>query len=192
MKLSVSVPDDLWESARSVIEGDSPSGVVQEALRRVTVAHGAEVGYAQPPAMDDELAASLAATRQRLLEEARGLYQAGYHRGIELAGRLDWTQLRLIVGRGIVPASEYLKDQKHRLQTGEWELPPDSKQMIDPDDVLAEYTGGHASNHMDWKPPSETVEGMDRALRDVWEQVRSPTRAATSPPAGSDDTETAT
>lgn len=33
MKLSISVPDSLWETALQVAESDKPSLIIQEALR---------------------------------------------------------------------------------------------------------------------------------------------------------------
>ena len=179
MKFSISVPDELWESARSVVAGDSPSAVVQEALRRLTSEHAGGPSYAETPAMDEELAASLATTRQRLLEEARELYQSGYRSGVELAGRLSWGELSWIVGQGVLEASKSVSQTAYDIHMG-GKLPPSACPMIEPK-LLGEYTGSHAdfTGTVNWTPGRVAIEGMDRALRDVWEHVRTPDGAPT-------------
>lgn len=175
MKFSVSVPDDLWEAARTVIAGDSPSGVVQEALRRVSSEQAGEPSYAEPPAMEGELAASLAATRERLLGEARGLYQAGYRKGVELASRLNWGQLSSIVGQGVVAAAKSIAQQRWDIHSGRVKLPSVAEPVAEAK-LLAEFVGSYAdfTDTVNWTPSPVTVEGMDHALREIWDQVRSP------------------
>lgn len=175
MKLSVSVPDDLWKAARTVIGSDSPSEVVQEALRR---AARAGVGYTAPPALPTELQDTLIRTQERLREEVRGLYEGGYRRGVELASNLTWQQLSWLARLGLVAGAEACRDVATRIaaesRRGASGLPPDARPMIDPA-ALVEDAGRHAdpTHHIDWTPMAETVEGIDRALRDVRDQVRS-------------------
>ncbi|MGH3830078.1 MAG: hypothetical protein ACRDRS_06430 [Pseudonocardiaceae bacterium] len=177
MKFSISVPDELWESARAVITADSPSAVVQEALRRLSSEDVGSPSYAQPPVMEDELAAALAATRERLLEEARSLYQDGYRRGVTLAGELDWWQLSKIVAAGVVAVAKSIAQQGFDVLTGR--IPPEASPWIEAK-LLAKYVGNHAdyTGSVPWTPSPVTVEGMDRALRDVWELVRTPDGAS--------------
>ena len=142
------------------------------------------------PATDPNPTSDNDANRERLLEEARGLYRAGYYRGMKLGGHLSWGQIDFLVKRGIVAASEYLKNQRYRLQTSEWELPKGSKQVIEPEEVLAEYMGAHASQFADWTPSPETTEGMDCALRDLRNQVRSAVSTTAILSVSADDAET--
>lgn len=198
MKFSISVPDQLWESAGTVIAGDSPSAVVQEALRRVSSGHTSERSYAEPPAIEDELAAAVAATRERLLKEVRGLYQAGFRQGLELAGRLDWRQLSQIVARGVVADAQSNARQEWDTLNGGGpvDVSPTAQPCSDYSRLLATYVGSHAdftggalTGGHEWTPDPVTVEGMDRAMRDMWEQVRShPPAAASAPPPGNGTT----
>lgn len=175
MKFSISVPDELWESARAVIMADSPSAVVQEALRRLSSDNAGGPGYAQPPVMDDELADALAIARARLLEEARSLYQDGYRRGVKLAGELNWGQLRQIVERGVVAAAKSIAQQDYDVMTGRIELPPGARPWIEAK-LLAKYVGSYAdlTGSVNLTPSSVSIEGMDRALRDVWDHLHTP------------------
>ncbi|HJT04988.1 MAG TPA: hypothetical protein VJ757_15375, partial [Pseudonocardiaceae bacterium] len=136
--------------------------------------------YAQAPAMGDELGAVLAATRERLRGEARSLYQDGYRHGVKLAGQLTWSQLSWIVGiRGVVAAAKAAKQCQFDVMAGR--LPDGARPVIEPD-ILADYVGRHADEGLDWAPSSVTLEGMDRALQDVWDHVHSPDGAVAPQP----------
>ena len=106
MKLSVSVPDDLWEEARSVAKDpESSSAVIQEALRRwATQARGGP-GYATSPPQD--VLPDLQEARERLAREARAEFGRGYTQGVQCARRLPWW------------AIEDLAD-RHGFRAGEW------------------------------------------------------------------------
>lgn len=153
--------------------------MVQEALRRLASEHAGGPSYAETPAIDEELATSLVTTRQRLLAEARELYQSGYRSGVELAGRLSWGELSWIVEKGVLAASESVSQTAYNVHMG-GKLPPSACPMIEPK-LLGEYTGSHAdcTGTLKWTPGRVAIEGMDRALRDVWEHVRAPDGAPT-------------
>jgi hypothetical protein len=106
MKLSVSVPDDLWEEARSIAaDTKSSSAVIQEALRRWVAQTRRGPAYATSPPEDvlDELHEA----RERLAREARVEFGHGYAQGVQCARRLPWW------------AIEDLAD-RHGFRVGEW------------------------------------------------------------------------
>jgi hypothetical protein len=96
VKLSVSVPDDLWQAA--AVDEQSPSAVVQEGLRAL-VAHreksAQRVGefelrlslHADGSELD------LAETLKELTDAAVELYDVGYRMGVEIAGKLKFIVL---------------------------------------------------------------------------------------------------
>jgi hypothetical protein len=181
MKLSVSVPDELWDAARAVVEDDSPSAVVQTALGQLISRGVGGKAYAQRPKLQGELADAFMTTRSRLLEDASARYQAGYRQGVELAGELDWAQLDEIAHKGVIAVSESAASFTSRFVSDPGNYPPGAKPTIDPL-LLQKYVGRYA----DWQDllsgrPSEiTIEGMDRALRDLWEQVQAPASLSTN------------
>src|SRR5690348_2573508 len=97
MKLSASVPDQLW--ANVYRDGESTSSVVQEGLR-LLAAQRLQPQYfpnAKGTEFDDEHA------RQSLLEwvdgfvvEAQRLRRRGYQVGLEVAHALDWVTLETL------------------------------------------------------------------------------------------------
>lgn len=106
MKLSVSVPDDLWEEARSVAAGpESSSAVVQEALRRWVTQARSGPGYATNP--PEDVLGDMQEARERLSREARAEFGHGYAQGVQCARRLPWR------------AIENLADQ-HSFRVREW------------------------------------------------------------------------
>ena len=106
MKLSVSVPDDLWEEARSIAaDSESSSSVIQEALRRWVRQTRSGPGYATSP--PEDVVGELQEARERLAREARAEFGHGYAQGVQCARRLPWW------------AIEDLADH-HRFRTREW------------------------------------------------------------------------
>jgi len=89
LRLSLSVPDALWLRVCEAYPATPPSRLVQAALDWLVAE--AETGYASgPPAGAGERLRRLSL---RLREEARGLYEAGYQTGLELADVLEWWAL---------------------------------------------------------------------------------------------------
>lgn len=183
MKMSVSVPDELWEAARSAVDGrDSPSAVVQEGLSRLVEVEGRAKPYAAKPAMEGEVAAQAAAARARLLAGARELYQKGYREGIKIATELTVQQLQMLVRVGVAKATENAVeavrlDQRYPDPGGR------VKEPLMPLGMLVGYLGSIADPRdvTDWAPNELLLEGMDQAFRDLWDDVRADTSAA---PAG--------
>jgi hypothetical protein len=94
MKLSVSVPDDLWLEVSKVMSGLSPSHLIQEALRRWLAARSAPAGYStEAPAEANE---ALAALRKRFVEKARQEFERGYRDALATADALEWQDIELL------------------------------------------------------------------------------------------------
>jgi hypothetical protein len=103
MKLSISVPDALWEQASQ--PGASPSQVVQESLA-LLVAHKKSGEERVVTSAETRLNKSsddagwIAEKLDRLHQSATQLRDTGYRMGIEVATDLDWLLLEeLPVGR---------------------------------------------------------------------------------------------
>jgi hypothetical protein len=161
MKLSVSVPDELWMKACRRIDDDSPSAVVQSALSRLAAT--AATDYQVRP-VSDEISAALEAARAYVVADAREMFQAGYAKGLELAAQLRYQQLEWIVRTGGVEAA---RDAASRgPDPGSYAAPIRSG-------LLAKYFGSYADplDGVEWTPSRPTTEGIDAALHDVWQRV---------------------
>jgi hypothetical protein len=89
MKLSVSVPDELWEEARSIAtDSESSSAVIQEGLRRWVTQTRSGPGYAT--SAPEDVLGDLQEARERLAREARTEFAHGYGQAVQCARRLPW------------------------------------------------------------------------------------------------------
>lgn len=189
MKMSVSVPDGLWDEVRDRLpKFDSPSALVQQVLRQAVDASKARAGYAQP-ADDLETAAALEVLHHRLTEEARSGYQKGYRQGVELASSLSWAQLSWLQSTDL-DIKECAKALR-LAEDGVFDFDPsdsptyrnglDGSEVIIDSDLFIPYLGSHVDESLDepWVPDDTTVEGLEQALSDVWSAVRTAPQART-------------
>lgn len=96
MRLSLSVPDELWLRACETWPATPPSRLVQAALEHLLA--DADTGYVPgPPASAGE---RLRRLEQRLRREARTVYLEGYETGLELADVLEWWALERLGAAG--------------------------------------------------------------------------------------------
>jgi hypothetical protein len=174
MKLSVSVPDDLWTAAVGVVEDGSPSAVVQSALTHLVARSSAERPYAQRPDLTGDLGAQLEAARDRFIGHARTAYEDGYRKGVQLSTELTWDELEYVVKHGAQRATELAShwaadvEMNQHDPAREQPSPPVRLQVLAPFmGAAADYTGS-----VSWRPSATTVEGLDRALRDLWDSVQ--------------------
>lgn len=87
-KLSVSVPDELWERAQVAEPQLGPSQLVQTALQRLVARADHRPSFARSrPADSNDL---VQRAKQRLAHTARERYEHGYRTGAEFAGSLPW------------------------------------------------------------------------------------------------------
>jgi len=97
-KLSLYIPDDLWNRARAVDPALNQSQVAQRALR-----HWIDAQEARPPAAFEpppDAAPPSEGLVRRFANEARDQYQAAYRAAMELAERLSWRSLDDLASRG--------------------------------------------------------------------------------------------
>lgn len=162
MKLSVSVPDDLWRKVAG--PDDSPSEVVQAALTELArrrhptgpsaYAPRAEVVEATKPAIKRAV--------QRLLDERRELREAGYRAGVELCGEnlfeAEWFRVMVMMA-----TPEELLREWMALTEG-----PIHERIMN----LARE---HAAIDFHFDPvatlPQEFLTGMVAAFFDIWDRV---------------------
>jgi hypothetical protein len=119
MRLSLSVPDELWLRACETCPATPASRLVQSALEHLVA--GADTAYvAGAPAGAEERMRRLAA---RLRTEARALYEDGYACGLDLADVLEWWVLERLAAadwrlESLVRAADaapVLEELRHRL-----------------------------------------------------------------------------
>lgn len=185
----MSIPDDLWDEARERFPGfESPSALVQEALRTAIADSRSRPAYAQP-ATDTATAAAIEEVRKRLSDDARDNYQTGYRQGVEFASRLSWEQLSWLesLAFDLRRAAEDLREGGSYWDS---ELTPKFLGLREAGlaigiDVLARYLGKYAdddpaSDASTWAPDDVVIEGMEQALQDMWVAVRE-TRPSSPP-----------
>lgn len=172
MKLSISLPDDLWDRAREVLHTQtSPSAIVQEALRRAVSSGAARPEYADA-ARDEETRTVMTEVRTRLVKEARMSYQNGYRSGVALAQKLSWQELEWISSAPVdlCARAKAVLDLAQRQMVDDPQYIPGTEPMIDPN-VLGEYLGSLAHPLLDWTPEPVALEGIAAALTDIRSSV---------------------
>lgn len=98
MKLSISVPDQLWASAVEACRPETgPSLVVQRALTSLV---GGASTRAEAPTLPKELERAAALHREVLRARVRELFELGYLRGVQLATQISWEALSFLVKVG--------------------------------------------------------------------------------------------
>ena len=180
MKLSVSVPDELWEAAQRRVDDDSPSAVVRAALNHLVAASEASAEYSVRPELDDDLTTAIEAARQSVLADARTMFQDGYRQGVKLAGELGFRQLDYLAGVGVKQGAKSMADFDRDMAFRPGLYPEGSEALIDTN-ILVKYVGDYADfvgDRITWRPADPTMEGIDYALRDVWQRVNAPADAA--------------
>lgn len=178
MKLSISVPDDLWEAARGIAHDDSPSAVAQQALRSMVSAAPSLHIYALRPDLGEVEDRKLVAVRLRLQEEARDLYITGYHIGLDLAAELSYNQLRWIVGVGAAEAGAIVAESTVMTTFGRGDEDPAGSLPgpVIPATVLERHLQGHAKLFGIGAPRlgEISIEAINAALRDTLTEVNLP------------------
>jgi hypothetical protein len=92
MKLSVSVPDGLWEEARAVRPDLKPSGIVQAALEAWRSERSPAFRH-DPPA---DVGEAFSHARNRLAAHARQDFERGYRAAVAVAPEIEWWVLEAL------------------------------------------------------------------------------------------------
>lgn len=164
-KLSVSVPDSVWQDAKESTPNAGASQLVQEALREFV-----DRRESRPYAvLSPELVAARASAVEQSLAKRAAAYQAGYAIGLKFAESLTWelftlleqVQWKLPVFHEETEEDEYLRadaapgepDQRFRFEDA-WH---DARESAAP----GAYVNAEG-------PAGVIREGFLRALKDVW------------------------
>ena len=161
MKLSVSVPDDLWERVGG--PRASPSQLIQTALQRML-----ETELARPPFVDalPDVSEELFEARAVLVVQARASFESGYRHAVSAAKEIPWSALNEL-DNVRWDLAEWLEEW----QPGppDFQLDDDAARWLRP---LGEHLGQMADPSRDWRPGDRTyLRGFTQGLHDVWDAV---------------------
>jgi hypothetical protein len=167
MKLSVSVPDEMWEQA--LRPGESPSAVVQEGLKLLVATRGQPAQRALRRAggsyygSDDEGAVSyVEEVLEAVTMNAAAMRDGGYSVGVDVAKRIPWAQLENLRNEAYI-RSELVRWSRD----GDCELPEEVVQAVY--DALSDFDMLDSGE----PPTSPTLyDGVADALLDVYDAVR--------------------
>lgn len=172
MKLSISVPDDLWLRAQNLSSEVSPSALVQEVLFSWVTDRELSAGYstAAPPDVGTELES----IGSRLSIEAREEFERGYRAGVSAAAKSPWWAIEALVAERF-DVKDWAKrvrrwaEMADRREPG-FELQAEDQVWIN---ALIETLGDlvHPWGGKEWIPPATYIRGFSRAMRDLWEMV---------------------
>lgn len=165
-KLSLYVPDDLWNQARAVDPSLNQSQVAQRALQHWIETRPSVGPQAfEPPADSMPVPESLV---QRFASEASEQYQAAYRAAFQLAERISWGSLDELASRGW--------DWAAWLRHGGREILPALPAWLREGDSEVSSTRRRYTT---------STQGVIDGLRDIWESVQtgSPRRRAPRPEA---------
>jgi hypothetical protein len=177
MKLSVSVPDDLWERAHT--PGDSPSATVQRALRVLCESLPSEenplpraAGYYEIPGVDGGRAYAMEVLGG-LAKDAEGQRGNGYSIGIEVVRKAGWQVLDLLPGEDAL--LRVLSDWQYAGVDGleTWVPEEDALEVLE--EALADGLGGYSDEIALGRGvpiPSSIALGIVQAIGDVQATVR--------------------
>lgn len=172
-KLSVYVPDSLFEQARSLDTQANTSRLVQRALQRL-VAEGEErplYAGARPARADKQLAH----LREKLATEARADYERGYSDALTAAESLPWWALEGLADNNFdLPrwCDGWFNAEQHRIDAA-----VSGRQLVEGDKgpawvtEIGHYLGRLINPIDDWTPGRSYLRGFSDALRDAWDSV---------------------
>lgn len=177
MKLSVSVPDPLWERANEVRPGHNPSHLVQAALERMVDASStAGLSTARPEGTET----AFERARVRLAVEARAQFAHGYEAALGAAEQLPlWCIESLATYRNFDVKGWAGGFAMAQVRVDAGDAPPEEapgKELIG---ALGRGLGDYLSPYFDdtFTPTVAYVRGYAQAMRDLWNDVYEGTTA---------------
>jgi hypothetical protein len=184
MKLSVSVPDELWERARGVRPDLKDSRLVQTALDAFT--RPAEVaGYST--AMPEDAKAAFEAVRDKLAARARTEFEDGYRAAIELVPTLDWWDIQSLAERYRFAVKEWAQSYADSVVAGHLgHIPKDMAAELETVGGLVKALGNVISPFGDneYGRTVPFLRGFAQAFRELWDQVNQGEASANADPGG--------
>jgi hypothetical protein len=170
MKLSVSVPDELWEASRTQRPDLNPSHLVQEALEVWTRSHVAPPFSLERP---DDAGDAFALVREHLAGQAREEFERGYRAALEAAEVLDFWVIESLAKQhfDVVAWAEGFASSE--VQADMDRIPRDrapGTKIIGP---LLKALGNVISPWGDdaFGPSAPYLRGFAQAMRDLWEEA---------------------
>ena len=175
-RMTVYAPESLWAEAKTEAPELSPSQLVQSALRGVVQSHRPRPDYAD---LSDDLAAERDRVRADVRAQATAAYQAGYRLGLALADELHWVALAAFANCywKFGPWSDDVKELDVLFADPEW------NEEVDLDAALDQLVSELHLPTATVPPDGYVKEGLEDAVRDVWEGLGAP-RAARDATAG--------
>ena len=167
MKLSVSVPDPLWDAARESRPDLNPSRLVQEALDSWVRARSATPYPVGRPRQAD---AHFDAARARLVATARAEFERGYVAAVECAEILDWVYFDSLARGRFEVRSWAAGIASAAVQVDLGALPKEWGPAPATVRVLVQALGNIVSPFGDdmFTPSLPYVRGFAQAMRDLW------------------------
>jgi hypothetical protein len=158
-RLSVYVPDDLWDRARQVSADPSASAVVQAGLQALVASEATRPVFAAPPPDSP----GIADLRMRLSREGKDEYERAYRAGIELAAKLPFRELDKLsaLGWNLLRWVRSTEDERTWHDNQEWRAQPNDASGSA---IVAVVNAGYEDLSI-WRA------GVNDALRDIWISV---------------------
>ena len=176
VKMSIYVPDELWEAVRQARpEAPSPSQIVQDALSRLT--HESQSQERVPA----DVAPEFEAARARFVREASTEFEHGYRAALAASADLDWSDVEILAEAfkfNVKEWAEAWKESAERHDLARAGVPvvlypgdekPDVKKVNALMKALGEWATPHGSE--EWVPRQTYVKGFTQAMRTLWASV---------------------
>jgi hypothetical protein len=192
MKLSISVPEQLWARAKAASGGANASHLVQEALRRYVEDGVAKPAYSLAP--PEDVVDAWGALRGQFASEARQRFEQGYRAAVTAFAELSWSRLEFLAEdcrfdvKGWAESFRRLaEDIELRMSTpGHVSQYPPEVADVTVAEVNALFTalGAWARPHgggsdWEWEPSPTYVRGFTQAARDLWRDINEGTPTTT-------------
>jgi hypothetical protein len=186
-KMSVSIPDDLWDKAKALSSTGGGSQLVQEALSEMVGRRGRRP-YAE---LDEELQRDRRLAQHEIDKQLRKAYGIGYSVGLRIARQMPWDALYLFAELGW-DLDRFRSEASHY----EFMRQAVESESIDPDypvfDFDLSFTDAmrNRAELVIEEPEGVLREGLIDAFRDLWEgaggpgQIEPPDRTPAAPAGG--------
>jgi hypothetical protein len=168
MKLSVSVPDDLWSEARHIRPDLNPSHLVQQALEAWTSGRAAPPFLgSRPPDAD----AAFASARDRFAAGARSEFERGYRAALVAAEALEFGYLQSLASDRFDVVAWARGIGQTRVQADLGNIPKDWAPGPATINAIVDALGSLVPPFGDdaFEPSTPYLRGFAQAMRDLWE-----------------------